>query len=102
MLSKIKKFNKVISLDEFAYDNNDSIAALDFVSEDVSCVHYEKELYEKIASVLNEKERKIIDMKIEGYSYEEISLFMGITKQSVYRKISRLKNIIKDIIEKID
>ena len=45
---------------------------------------------------------KIIDMRIEGYSYEEIASFMRVGKQSIYRKMVCIKNIIKDIIEKID
>ena len=73
-----------------------------FVAEDESGIHYKRELYEKIVCSLTEKDRKIIDMKIEGYSYGEISNSIGETKQYVYRKINKLKNIIKDIIEKID
>lgn len=102
LLTKIKKFNRVISLDELAYDNNDVVASLDFVAEDETGIHYSRELYDKIICSLTEKDRKIIDMKIEGYSYGEISISIGETKQYVYRKISKLKNIIKDIIEKID
>ena len=57
---------------------------------------------EKLFASGYDTDKKIIDMKIAGYSYGEISNAIGETKQFVYRKISKLKNIIKDIIEKID
>lgn len=102
LMAKIKKNNKIIPLDIVVYDNNDAISVIDFVSEDSNNLYYEKELYDMIVGPLNEKDKKIIDMKISGYSYGEISTAIGETKQFVYRKINKLKNIIKDIIEKID
>ena len=102
LFAKIKKNNKIIPLDALAYDNNDVLSVVDYISEESNEAYYEQELYDLIVENLNEKDKKIIDMKIAGYSYGEISNAIGETKQYVYRKISKLKNIIKDIIEKID
>lgn len=101
LMSKIKRYNRVISLDEFVYDDGVE-SNVDFVQEQYGVSCYDTELYKCISERLDEKEMKIINMKIEGYSYEEISNYLGTSKQTIYRKISCLKNIIKDIIEKID
>ena len=99
-LNKMGK-EKFISLDDFYYENGTE-SILDYVAEVNQCPYYETELYNIIKGNLSSEELKIIDMKIEGYTYEEISNEIGIGKQTVYRKINVIKNVIKDILEKID
>ena len=40
---------------------------------------------------------EIVDLKMKGYTYEEISLLLGISKQAIYRRIVKIKNMLKDI-----
>ena len=101
LMSKMRRYNKIASLDSFVYEDG-AASCVDFVAEQADYDYRDTELYKCIKEKLNVVEMKIIDMKIEGYSYDEISDFLHTSKQAVYRKISRLKNIIKDIIEKID
>lgn len=99
--SKLKRYGEISSLDTFMYSDGRE-TSVDFIAESTNKEYYETELYELICEKMTDSQIKIINMKIEGYSYEEISNELGISKQSVYRKINFLKNIIKDIIEKID
>ena len=81
---------------------NEEIGVIDFVQEDSNLEYYETELYNMISKRLSDEDLKIVDMKVEGYSYQEISRILGMSKQGIYRKVNIIKNVIKDIIEKID
>ena len=101
LINKIKKNKNLISLDDFMYQDGDE-SCLDYISEDGTVEYYETNLYKFIIERLDVLQTKIMNMKIEGYTYEEIASILGLSKQSVYRKINIIKNIIKDVIEKID
>lgn len=101
IVKKTKKNKNVYSLDEWYYQDGGE-RYVDYVMEDNCLMYYETELYEILEDKLDEKEMKIINMKVEGYSYQEISNMLGISKQAIYRKVISIKNIVKDIIEKID
>ena len=100
-LNKIKRNNKIVSLDDCCYEDGTE-SYIDYVQETSSEKYYETELYKALKENLNEEEMKIIDMKVEGYTYQEIAIILGLSKQGVYRRVVSIKNIIKDIIEKID
>lgn len=99
-ISKINKLKCVAPLDEMCF--NEEIGVIDFVQEDSNLEYYETELYNMISKRLSDEDLKIVDMKVEGYSYQEISRILGMSKQGIYRKVNIIKNVIKDIIEKID
>ncbi len=101
MLSKIKKEKQILSLDNFYYKNGDECIA-DYIQEENSSVYGENDLYECLKESLDTEGMNIVDMRVKGYSYQEISEILDISKQAIYRKIRLIKNIIKDIIEKID
>ena len=94
-----RKINGCLSLDELRYDDG-NVLYVDCVSEsDSGCGGCLKDvLYEKIDSC----DKEIVEMKMQGYSYRKIASMIGINKQSVYRRVGKIKNILKDIIEKID
>ena len=48
LLAKVKKNNKIIPLDILAYDNNDVISVVDYISEEGNETYYEQELYDMI------------------------------------------------------
>jgi RNA polymerase sporulation-specific sigma factor len=100
-LNKSKRISKIASLDDCYYDDGVE-RYVDYIQENNSEEYYETELYGSLKEKLNEEEMKIIDMKVEGYTYQEIASSLGVSKQGVYRRVVYIKNIIKDIIEKID
>lgn len=57
-----------------------------------------KELYDVIASMKNEKHKKIILMRIQGYSYEEIAKEMSIKVGTIKSTLFRIKHYIKDLL----
>ena len=100
-ISKIKKNKKISSLDSNFYaDGTES--CVDYIKEEDNCMYYETELYKSLKEKLDKLEMKIVDLKVEGYTYQEISDILNVSKQSIYRKVVIIKNIIKDIMEKID
>jgi DNA-directed RNA polymerase specialized sigma24 family protein len=101
ILDKANKIKTIKSLDERYYDEGDE-SCLDYVAEEGNYMYYETDLYGLLKDALDENSIKIVDMKMEGYNYNEIAKKLNINKQAVYRKVVYIKNIIKDIIEKID
>lgn len=101
MLSKINRENRILSLDSFYYKNGDE-SIVDYIQEEVNGCYIENDLYECLKETLDKESMDIVDMRVSGYSYQEISDILNISKQATYRKIRMIKNIIKDIIEKID
>lgn len=95
------KSNRYICLEQTIYEEGHETVS-DYIAEDNQNVYGENFLYDELISRIDEDCKKIVDMKMEGYSYREIAVFLKITKQGIYRRVSKIKNILKDIIEKID
>lgn len=100
-LEKNKQNSNYISLDEFVYEEGEE-RLVDYVSEDEDAFFDDYSVYDKVVSRLNGVCRRIVDLRMEGYSYSSISNILGINKQNVYRQVVKIKNIVKDVIEKID
>ena len=88
--SKVRK--SVLSLDEYMYLDGDE-RKIDYIAEKENS----NNLYMEIEDKLGDFENEIVRLKMEGYTYEEMASLLGIGKQSVYRKINKIKNILKDI-----
>ena len=99
-IMKIKRRQKVLSLDSFSYEVKEQ--EVYYVCEDGGRDYYSTEIYEKLKEKLEDIELKIIDLKVDGYSYREIAVLLNISKQSIYRRVISIKNIVKDVLEKID
>ena len=97
-LNKIKRRSRILSLDNYKYDNCED-RYIDYIAEEDNFRYLE---YENLTEGLDELNKMIVDLKIEGYSYREISKMLRISKQGIYRRIEKIKNILKDVIEKID
>lgn len=95
------KSNDFISLDEPKYQDGDQ-TYLDCVCEWEDVYDCGDSLKEVLFRRLKEEERDIVRLKMKGYSYQEICSIINKSKQYVYRRVSKIKNILKDIIEKID
>ena len=98
---EINKNKMIVSLDSFRYDEGKE-TYLDFIAEENAFFEEKSDLKEELYDCLDDYDKTIVDLKIEGYSYQEIAKILKSTKQSVYRRVSKIKNILKDIIEKID
>ena len=57
------------------------------------------DLYNKIISVLNEKEIEIFELRANGFSYKEISSLLNITEKSVGKHIEKIKNKIGKMLD---
>ena len=101
LIDRLSKNKKIVSLDELCFSSGNE-SYLDYIEETDNRMYYETELYKKIKEELDERDIKIIDMKVEGFTYQEIADYLGVNKQLIYRKMVTIRNIVKDIIEKID
>lgn len=82
----------VLSLDEYMYD--------DCKERKIDCIKEEDEynlLDYELRSRLCDFEHDILDLKTKGYTYEEMSSILGVGTQTIYRRINKIKNILKDI-----
>lgn len=98
VIKKTKRYNKFASLDRMMFSSGNE-CCVDYVSEQDNTDTY---LYDSLVENLNDIDKSIVDLKIYGYTYEEIAKVVGLGRQSVYRRFIKIRNILKDIIEKID
>lgn len=59
----------------------------------------EEELYNKIRAVLTNQERDVFDLRVQGFSYKEISNVLNLTEKSVSGCLERIKNKINNILK---
>lgn len=100
-LEMTKRNSNYIPLDKYVYEGGDE-TLIDYVSEEENVVNYDSLIYDKAIGRMDDVCRKIVELRLEGYSYSEIARIIGVNKQCVYRQVGKIKNIIKDVIEKID
>lgn len=101
---KIRKNNyymNYIPLDKFIYEDGEE-TLMDYISEDGENNCWDSIVYNEMIDRLDELSCEIVELRIKGYSYGDIAKLLGINKQNVYRQVIKIKNIIKDVIEKID
>ena len=58
------------------------------------------ELFNKIDEKLSKSEKEVFDLRMQGFSYKEISELLNITSKAVDGTLSRIKNKITNILEK--
>ena len=92
LFEKEKKYEGIISLDEYMYDNNKE-TKMDYVEENGK----DFVLYDRLEEKIDDFASSIIELKIMGYTYEEISNILGVETRSIYRKINKIKKKLKDI-----
>ncbi len=100
-IKKTKKCCRYISLDVSMYEDSDE-TYIDYVAEDDKTCLYNTELYDRLVDRVDYLSKGIIDLRLHGYGYQEIAKCLGASKQGIYRRVAKIKNILKDIIEKID
>jgi len=72
------------------------------IDPEVSFIEMEEkeELFSKIDKVLTEGERDVFNLRVQGFTYKEISQLLNTTEKAVDRTMSRIKNKISNIIYK--
>ena len=58
------------------------------------------ELFNRIDEKLSKSEKEVFDLRMQGFSYKEISELLNITSKAVDGTLSRIKNKITNILEK--
>ena len=59
-----------------------------------------EELFSKIDKVLTESERDVFNLRVQGFTYKEISQLLNITEKAVDGTMGRIKSKISNIIHK--
>ena len=101
--NKHQVLNNSISID--ASNEETGLTLLDLLNNDASLnpedefilMEEQEELKEKIHQVLTDKERDVFDLRLEGFTYQEIAMLLNITVKSVDGTISRIKQKILNI-----
>lgn len=93
---KRKPTDGIISLDaEYAeMENMYNVVGIKSVEADV----LEWELLNDIMENLSELQRKIAQLKINGYSNKEVYLLMGIKPCTYYKEMERMKTIVENLL----
>ena len=97
LINKIKRIKKnmvVKSLDVECFDDgNEKI--IDYVAEEDKNSVLEDLFIEKLDGI----NKDIAVLKIKGFSYEDIADVLQINKQFIYRRMVKIKKVLKDIIK---
>lgn len=101
---KHKLLNEAIpleTLDEDESTNN----LIDFIKNetdnpelDLLCNEDYQDLYQNISSNLTPLENKVLSLKLENYTYKEISKIINITEKSVDNTMQRIRNKVEKIL----
>lgn len=84
-------------LTEIIFDNNSLSPEMNFEKNE-----NERELYSKIKDCLTNQELKVLNLRLEGYSYKEISNKLNITEKSVGGCLERIRNKTTNILKEIN
>lgn len=76
-----------IAFDEKNRNPEDSLIELD----------EEVEMLDKIKSVLTDKEYEVFELRLQGFSYQEMALLLNTTRKSIDGTISRIKSKISNM-----
>jgi len=99
--NKHKILNEAIALD--CDDENNLYNMLsDEMTPEVELFNREEasELYNNIKEVLTDLEDSVFELKIQGFSYKEISDVLDIEIKDIYNAVDRIKNKINKILNK--
>jgi RNA polymerase sporulation-specific sigma factor len=101
-----KILNTAISLDKKILDSEKTLLEIIEPINNVTALHdiisleSDQELYTNIKKKLSDFEKKVFDLKINNYSYDEIALKLGVTSKEIYSAMRRIKDKIKKAINK--
>ncbi|HOC45260.1 MAG: sigma-70 family RNA polymerase sigma factor [Syntrophorhabdaceae bacterium] len=101
-----KAYHEPVSLDVDPYAGNDR-KPIDPASDDtpVTDILIQKEIQEKVQKCINDLEkdhREILVLRdIQGFSYEEISIMLGLPDGTVKSRLSRARGAIRESLKKV-
>ena len=96
--------NETYSYSKFVKGDYSSLMTSSYVSENPITYMAKKNMYEEYLEKvenLPEKDRRIIELRIKNYSYNEIAGIMGISSKQVDNRLSRLRRKWKQERKKI-
>lgn len=101
--NKHQILNKSISID--ASNDATGLTLLDLLNNDSSLnpedefilMEEQEELKQKIHKILTDKEKDVFDLRLEGFTYQEIAMLLNMTIKAVDGTISRIKQKILNI-----
>lgn len=106
--TKNKSLNNSLSMDTTLNSNGKPLLELiqddnNINPEDIYIsIENNKELMKKITEHLSNNEREVFLLRIRGFSYQEISLLLNITKKSAERSMERVRSKLEKLQEDID
>jgi len=83
----------IISIDD---DNLYKDKVLVDVVSDSSIIYNEVELKNSFCDILDEKNKRILEYRLKGYSCVEIAKIMNSTPKSVYKRMAKIKSDLKE------
>lgn len=105
---KHKLLNEAIPLETLS-DTDDANNLIDFIKNETDNPELNlldneeyKELYQKISNILTPLEHKVLTLKLDNYSYKEISNTLNITEKSVDNTMQRIRTKVSKILKTLD
>lgn len=87
------RYKEIDSLDKYMYDDNHKETKMDYVSESELIFSLEEDIEER----MDDLSKKLVNLKAMGYTYDEMSKILGVGVQTIYRRINKIKKMLKDI-----
>ncbi len=84
-------------LGDLIFDSNNSNPEESFIN-----IEEQEEIKKRVRDQLTDKEYEVFELRMQGFSYQEIACLLNTTSKSVDGTISRIKNKINNIIKGID
>ena len=90
---KRKPMEELLSLDAEYFDMENLYNSVSGKSLEVE--YMETESFNQVMGKMTDKQRKIVELKMDGYSNNEICLMMEIPSSTFYKEINRIKVILE-------
>lgn len=81
---RLKKFGEIISLDAPFSNDFDKLTLNDVLADSTNCNVYDEIEKEDTFVMLDERERNIINLRLQGKTYIEIANEIGISRQRIH------------------
>ena len=93
---KRKHMEELLSLDAEYSEMENLYNAIGRQSVEVEYIETEK--YSQVMETFNQQQRKIVELKMDGYSNSEICALMEMPSSTYYKEINRIKTILESLI----
>ena len=86
---------RLISLNVRVLDSDDSPELQDIVSDPIDCYDdiLTNDCYKRFYSKLDERDRRIVDFRLDGLNYREIGRKLGISHERVRQRLEKIREV---------